>query len=127
MDLCIICGKHPVAMSARKTKTGKIRWRKRCQDCIYTSRAIRQNGARTNRNRYKKLSCEECGFVAVHPCQLDIDHIDGDRMNDSPGNLRTLCSNCHRLKTQLSRDNVIYGKTGFCVQTDQISLELPMN
>jgi hypothetical protein len=43
--------------------------------------------------------CELCGFVPVHPCQLDVDHIDGDKSNNDPANYQTLCANCHRLKT----------------------------
>lgn len=52
----------------------------------------------------KKDHCESCGFVAAHPCQLDVDHIDGSKENVSPDNFQTLCSNCHRLKTYLNKD-----------------------
>ena len=37
-------------------------------------------------------------------CQLDIDHIDGNRENNDIINLQTLCANCHRLKTYESKD-----------------------
>ena len=53
---------------------------------------------------HKKNFCECCGFIAVHKCQLDVDHIDGNHDNNHPDNLQTLCSNCHRLKTWLNRD-----------------------
>ena len=43
--------------------------------------------------------CEQCGFVAEHPCQLDIDHKDGDPGNGRPENIWTLCANCHRIKS----------------------------
>jgi hypothetical protein len=33
------------------------------------------------------------------PVQLDVHHRDGDRENDDPQNLETLCANCHRLET----------------------------
>jgi 5-methylcytosine-specific restriction endonuclease McrA len=56
--------------------------------------------------KYKKDSCGHCGFVALHPVQLDVDHIDGDRTNNNEDNLQTLCANCHRLKTQLSGDHL---------------------
>lgn len=46
----------------------------------------------------KQDVCAQCGFSG-HPCQLDVDHIDGDHTNDDPTNLQTLCANCHRLKT----------------------------
>lgn len=45
-----------------------------------------------------------CGFVAVDPCQLDVDHIDGNSKNDDPSNWQTLCANCHRLKTKRNRE-----------------------
>jgi hypothetical protein len=56
--------------------------------------------------------CELCGFIAVHSCQLDIDHIDGNHKNNSENNLQTICANCHRLKTaqQLSWKNKPYQK-----------------
>ena len=55
---------------------------------------------------FKGTTCEECGFVPKHNCQLDVDHIDGDHSNNKPGNLRTLCANCHRLKTWMNKDFV---------------------
>jgi 5-methylcytosine-specific restriction endonuclease McrA len=110
MELCMLCGKNPVAVSATKLKSGRVRYRKRCEVCIKQSRAIRLNGHRNYVLAHKKSYCEECGFVAVDKCQLDVDHIDGNRLNQSPDNFRTLCANCHRLKTKLNGDNIIYGK-----------------
>ena len=54
---------------------------------------------------YRKDHCEHCDFKPVHISQLDVDHIDGDRFNNDPANLQTLCANCHRLKTHLSGDS----------------------
>jgi predicted HNH restriction endonuclease len=45
--------------------------------------------------RYLKDACEDCGFSPTHRRQLQIHHVDGDRGNDDPANLRTLCANCH--------------------------------
>lgn len=53
---------------------------------------------------YKKTICEKCGFVPEHDCQLDVDHIDGNKCNNQEENLQTLCANCHRLKTFLNED-----------------------
>lgn len=55
---------------------------------------------------HKKDHCERCGFIAEDPCQLDVDHKDGDNANNDPSNYQTLCANCHRLKTKLNRDGV---------------------
>jgi hypothetical protein len=45
-----------------------------------------------------------CGFIPKFMCQLDVDHIDGNRENNDVINLQTLCANCHRLKTYESKD-----------------------
>jgi len=42
-------------------------------------------------------SCERCGFIPEHQCQLDIHHRDEDKSNNDPSNLQTVCSNCHRI------------------------------
>lgn len=47
----------------------------------------------------KGAVCEACGFMPLDPCQLSVDHKDGDHSNDNPANLWTLCFNCHVLKT----------------------------
>jgi len=51
--------------------------------------------------RYKGVVCQTCEFIPTHPCQLDVDHIDGNHSNNEPKNLQTLCANCHRLKTAI--------------------------
>lgn len=81
---------------------------------IFCSRKCKQShkDIRTKRNQkkkkpyliYRKNFCENCGFVALHLCQLDVDHIDGNHFNNEPTNLRTLCANCHRLKTYLNKE-----------------------
>jgi hypothetical protein len=85
--LCVYCGTYPVTPN-----TGG-RFQKYCPSCHTVYR------------RFKKDHCEICGFVAVHRCQLDVDHIDGDCKNNDISNLRTLCANCHRLKTQMKKQN----------------------
>jgi hypothetical protein len=54
--------------------------------------------------KYKKDRCQNCGFIPVHSCQLDVDHIDGNNKNNEVSNLQTLCANCHRLKTYVNKD-----------------------
>lgn len=45
----------------------------------------------------KKQQCEECGLIEWNgkPAPLALDHIDGDRSNNTLENLRILCYNCH--------------------------------
>lgn len=43
--------------------------------------------------------CEICGTDGTwegQPLSLDVDHIDGDFLNNERENLRFLCPNCHR-------------------------------
>lgn len=86
--LCKICGVYKVQ------NKGSGKYRTICAQC-------HQN----KYTRHKKDYCENCKFVALHRCQLDVDHIDGNHQNNSEDNLRTLCANCHRLKTYLSNEH----------------------
>jgi hypothetical protein len=88
-----LCAKHGIS------KLGYQKYRSICASC---HRATKPN------HRYKahkKDKCDECGFIPKHPCQLDVDHIDGNNDNNLQSNLQTLCSNCHRLKTWLKKEN----------------------
>lgn len=71
-------------------KNGSIIYRSCCVSC-------RKNGIREKGDK-----CIRCGFIPEDKVQLDVDHIDGDRSNNDPSNLQTLCANCHRLKTKLN-------------------------
>lgn len=90
----------------KKERAQRKKWRlenpQRCSELKKASKI------RTSYRRFKKNQCESCGFVAIDPCQLDVDHIDGINTNDDPNNLQTLCANCHRLKTKLNRDDRSY-------------------
>lgn len=52
--------------------------------------------------------CTRCSRSDIHPITgnyvLEVDHIDGDRFNNSPNNLVVLCLNCHSL-TNTYRNN----------------------
>lgn len=41
----------------------------------------------------------ECTSVVIDPCQLDINHIDGNNDNRAENNIEVLCCMCHRLVT----------------------------
>lgn len=94
--LCSHCG--PVRLKIREKFENRINWR--CYTAFVKDRRNRQSPWRI----FKKTSCEKCGFIPQHSSQLDVDHIDGNKKNNDPSNLQTLCANCHRLKTHLNRD-----------------------
>jgi len=75
------CGK-PVSWQSI-TKMGFKIWKTGCSTCEYH--------AKKNRKPY----CENCGAKK----NLQIDHINGDRSNNNPSNLQTLCRPCHNIKT----------------------------
>ena len=87
------CGK--LVRSKGRADSGNQIWDKLCWTC-------RGNSYRV----HKKLHCESCDFIALHPVQLDVDHIDGNRANNDIDNLQTLCANCHRLKTHINKDHL---------------------
>lgn len=47
--------------------------------------------------RARGHACEECGIEEWQnlPLVLELDHIDGDRINNDTENLKLLCPNCH--------------------------------
>jgi 5-methylcytosine-specific restriction endonuclease McrA len=57
----------------------------------------------------RPLVCQECGNPPVwngKPLTLQVDHADGDTMNNLPENLRFLCPNCHSQTDTFGRNNV---------------------
>ena len=102
---CSSCNEAPAAKHGI-SKLGYQRYRSVCHWCHKNKRP------HLNYRSHKKDTCEECGFVAKHRCQLDVDHLDGDHNNNSTKNLITLCANCHRLKTHLNGEsaNIEYRK-----------------
>ena len=81
-------------------KYARITYNSYCRSCAKSMHGKKDIRLKT----YKKDRCDFCGFIAVHTCQLDVDHIDGNNKNNNPKNLQTLCANCHRLKTKINMD-----------------------
>lgn len=100
---CAACG--PIGIRRK----GSGLWRCCVKACQYPGRPdrpsrLRARGKQGGYRKFKKGSCERCGFEPEHKCQLDVHHIDGDHENSAPENLQTLCANCHRLVTELDRE-----------------------
>lgn len=89
LENCKSCGKEYY-----KSRKDKIFCTRRCKE-YYKERKYLM---------YKKEFCAYCKFIPVHPCQLDVDHIDGNHNNNDESNLQTLCANCHRLKSLVNKD-----------------------
>jgi hypothetical protein len=96
--ICSICGLVRVKLRDKNKKKLNSKWR-----CSTPHRAANNRFSFPYRI-HKKDFCEQCGFIPNHPCQLDVDHIDGNNKNNSMNNLQTLCANCHRLKTFLAKE-----------------------
>ena len=92
VGVCAACG--PVAL-VKKTNS----FRCKVSDARFTGGSYRR---RIYRKKVMK-SCERCGFVAEHRCQLDVHHKDGDHKNHADENLETLCANCHRYITLMTK------------------------
>ena len=106
---CSICGLVKVIL--RNSKSTSLNSKYKCS-------AVHRRGNLKFSYPYrehKKTYCEQCGFVAINKCQLDVDHIDGNSKNNDLSNLQTLCANCHRLKTFINKEGSY--KKGLIVPT----------
>lgn len=62
----------------------------------------------------KKAACELCGWAGISPdgrIPVELDHINGDHMDNRLENLRILCPNCHSLQpTHRGRNKMRYAR-----------------
>lgn len=108
--VCKTCGNNQC------TRDSKGAYHHQCTSCTKTVRAsfnvalglqratvgrVPVNQQLVDVFKMKPLVCELCGFVPVHPSQIDLDHRDKNRANNTPENIQYLCANCHRLKSAL--------------------------
>jgi hypothetical protein len=104
---CVIFGCGKPASYKHKNGDGTYSYRNFC---------TKHHKTRTTNAVTKKHYCENmdghlgfghCTTTIVSSSQLDIDHVDGDRYNNNPANLRTYCKACHSEKTKRCGDNLV--------------------
>ena len=104
--MCVVCGDRPQMFT--NERGAFLPYCRACKKALHGN----GNGKRQRKRAdlkarpyvvYKKSVCEECGCVPEHSRQLDVDHVDENHSNNDPSNLKTLCANCHRLKTHYQR------------------------
>ena len=70
--------------------------------------SVSHNIKRYLREKYDDKCCE-CGWNEKHPadnkCPLQVEHIDGDSLNNNEENLKLLCPNCHSLTLTFGNRN----------------------
>ena len=88
--LCQACHKKPAAINCHKNN--KTYYRKRCDSCSRMNRKIVPNWHLAGYK--KKPVCERCGFKSRMPQQMAVHYIDGNTLNTSVLNLKSICLNC---------------------------------
>ena len=94
-----LCACGNLTTSKGRDKYGRTTYRSVCNTCHRRGRS------------FKGDHCEwpGCNFIIEDRIQLDVDHKDGNRANNDPNNVWTLCANHHRLKTKQNKDGA-YGR-----------------
>lgn len=99
---CEFCGKmmERKVMNGRREDRAMFARRRHCSRICGNSRVVvTRHGASQRAYKLRHPNCEVCGATESlregTPIKLDVHHADGNRWNNSPENLQTLCHNCH--------------------------------
>lgn len=74
--MCDACSIRP--RRSQPSKQGAPYYHRKCGTCF---------GRECRENRVRPMECVSCGFVAVDPCQIDTDHINGDNLDNRSENI----------------------------------------
>jgi hypothetical protein len=92
-----------------------VSYRKTFANGNYSFRSVCSKHHKMKLKTTKLNYCENIdGHLGFGPCtativsqeQLHLDHVDGNRYNNSSENLRTYCANCHATKTVRNKDHL---------------------
>jgi hypothetical protein len=91
--ICKICQQRPCSVNYRyKNRTY---YRSRCDFCIARNKKIKPPVPKWQSSGYKKkTNCDRCGFRSRYQSQLLVVFCDGNLLNTTHSNLRTICLNC---------------------------------
>tara|TARA_B100000287_G_C20358869_1_gene672932 strand:- start:289 stop:723 length:435 start_codon:yes stop_codon:yes gene_type:complete len=103
---CINDGCGSPVHTRKTNKNGTYDVRTECYRCHMGGR--NRPGVTPHKKKYCENIDERLGFKCVaditDSCMLEMDHIDGERWNNVPENVQTLCRNCHAYKTKYNGD-----------------------
>lgn len=131
-DSLYLCGEYEqsdfvkISKFSDKTKEHKHRKYESPQEGFHCgiSNPAYTNGSYTKFKQYKDTTpdiCQQCGKTN---CRIEVAHLNGDRTNSYPANLRKLCASCHK-KHDYGLGRVKRGEKGYPHQLSKIrSIEL---
>jgi 5-methylcytosine-specific restriction endonuclease McrA len=140
-----ICINHgcnkPCTYSKRTGKVGEavnVRYRPFCDPCYRAGRGLQPYAHGVT--PWKKNVCANAdGKLLGFMCPTDftkipekfrlsgiieIDHIDGDHLNNKLENLQELCKVCHHIKTQQCGDNIASKKRVYAHEIEGVGLQM---
>ncbi|MFJ9343925.1 HNH endonuclease [Streptomyces sp. NPDC101733] len=100
---------HFLGQAHQRVRPGTIR-RRTAEEILVRHEGERRTATRLLRRALREIGvpdrCDGCGTPPEwhgRPMTLEVDHVNGDRSDDRPENLRLLCPNCHAITSTWCR------------------------